>query len=750
MKKYTNPLKRKIKLLISNMPTIHTGNVLLLNRPRKSEMLNLIIRTFKKFRNQFFQSRDAVISMKHQLMLLLTGLSILPILVMGIITYNKAQDTVRAAQESMLSAHAQGIRNSLDSVFTGVEDTLKGIASQTNILILMEDINQDGVVNDTTLLNSTAFSLKNAVKSSDKLYESAFIAGKSGKVLVEGTLAKTSVVGDQIQDTDYYRKIAAKEKFAVGAPFMSKKTGRLVIPVAKSIETLAGWNGTLVVLFDHQRFMEFLGATEIGKTGAIYILDSVGNTVYNSEPLKILTPLDSDIFKASIQGKDTPGIKGFGEYSDSTGARLAAWEPLGEAGWTIVATLSQGEFEQGILQIRNFMLVIVLGTALLASLIAVKYADSLTKPINDLGVLMNRVAGGDLEVESNHRTNREVAELNGSFNRMLENLKGLITGITDASGSVSNASQSLGALSAQTFASAENMLESVEEIAEGAQAQSDDAADGVQRIQLMAASIREVHSQTEGILNAARSTEQVARLGMEQLKTLTTKSDESRSASHHILEEVTELNAELQRISGIVEAISKIANTTNLLSLNAAIEAARAGDAGRGFTVVAQEVRKLADQTAQEAADIRNILQEIQKKAQSMKNTVQKNEAIAEEQNLAVTGTEKAFNLITREIDTTTAKVTLIAEAIEALDQSKEEMILSVSAISAVAAQTSEAAQTARASTQEQFSSVEHLRSQAENLHFLAAALMESIQVFRPSSQVSEEILFLSGLDQTA
>lgn len=700
--------------------------------------------------NRFFRSQDANVSMKHQLMLLLTGLSILPILIMGMITFSKAQETVRAAQESMLSAHAQGIRNSLQSVLNGVEDTLKGIASQTNILILMEDINWDGVVNDTSLLNSTAFSLKNAVKGSDKLYESAFIAGKSGKVLVEGTLAKTSIVGDQIQDADYYRKITSKEKFAVGAPFVSKTTGRLVIPIAKSIDTLAGWNGTLVVLFDHQRFMEFLNATQIGTSGVIYVLDPSGNAVYNPDPGKMLMPLESDLFRDQIQVADMPQINGFGEYRDNTGARLAAWEPLGEAGWTIIATLSRGEFEKGILQIRNFMMGTVLGTVLLASFIAVKYAESLTKPINELGGMMNRVARGDLEVESSLRPNREVSELNDSFNRMLDNLKGLITGITEASGSVSTASQSLGALSAQTFASAENMLESVEEIAEGAEAQSVDAADGVQRIQLMAASIREVHSQTEGILDAARSTERVARQGMEQLKTLSIKSDESRNASHMIRDEVTALNTEIQRISGIVEAISKIASTTNLLSLNAAIEAARAGDSGRGFTVVAQEVRKLAEQTTQEASEIRSILQEIQKKALSMKHAVQKNEAITEEQNLAVAGTEKAFGRIALEIGTTTAKVTLIADAIEALDQSKDEMILSVSAISAVAAQTSEAAQTARASTQEQFSSVEHLRSQAENLHFLSAALMESIQVFQPCEQSSDKVCVFLELNQIA
>lgn len=678
-----------------------------------------------------FPRNNGSVSMKSQLMLLLVGLSILPVLIMGILAYNQAEKAIMSAQESMLSAHAQGIRHSLESVLAGAEDTLNGLASQSNVLILMEDVNQDGIVNDTTLLNTTGFSLKNAVKGSDKLYESAFIADKSGKILVEGSLGKTSTVGQSILDTDYYKGINGQEEFAVGAPFQSEATKRLVIPVATTIKTLAGRTGTLVVLFDHQRFMEFLSTSSIGTTGAIYILDHAGSTVYNPVPDKTMTPLSSDLFTDKIK-VDTPEIsKGFDQYKDPEGVRLAAWDPLGSAGWTIVATLSKGEFEKGILQIRFFMGGVVLITALLASVVALRYAETLTRPIKALGILMNRVAGGELEVEGVHRPNQEVAELNDSFNSMLQNLKKLIFGISEASDSVAETSQSLGALSAQTLASAENMLDSVEEIAKGSQTQSNEAAEGVLLIHTMAASVREIHTQTEGILSSSRSSEAVSAMGLAQLQLLGIKSDESLEASRHIQEEVVGLNEELQRIGGIIEAISKIAKTTNLLALNAAIEAARAGDAGRGFTVVAQEVRKLADQTAQEASSIRTILSAIKEKSLRMDTVVLKNEEAVNEQHLAVTSTKEAFSQISQEIHTTTEKVTRIAEAIAALDQSKDEIIQSVSAIAAVAAQSSDAAQTARAATQEQFSSVEHLRNEADALHFLSAKLVESIRMFK-------------------
>lgn len=717
-------LRRNGKLLPFSPPASRFKNV--------KDTLKGILRALLQLPSALFQGSTAASSMKSQLILILTGLSIVPLLFLGTITFLKAQEALGNAQKSALLAHAQGLRHNLDAVLGGVDDTLKGIASQTNVLILMEDVNQDGTVNDTSLLNSTAFSLKNAVKGSDKLYESAFIAGKNGQVVVESATEQATLLGTYINETDYYRKISAQKDFVIGAPFLSKASGRLVVPTARSIETLAGRSGTLVVLFDHKRFMNFLADSGIGDSGAVYIMDANGSTVFHPDPAKLLLPMTAKLFGAASEEKNDASLTGFSRYHDETGPRLAAWETQQDSGWTIVTTLSRKEFEEGILQIRNFMLVIVLLSVTVASLTAVRYTESLTRPIQELGQLMNRVARGELEGGSTRRPNREVAHLNDSFNEMVTNLKRLTRGISEAGSSVSSASEVLGALSAQTASAAENMLVSVDEIAAGATAQSDEAAQSVLRSQVMADAIREVHVLTDSILTAARSSEKLTQAGIAQISALNVRSFESQQASAEIAREVGALNSEIQRIDGIAEGISKLAKTTNLLALNAAIEAARAGDAGLGFTIVAQEVRKLADQTAQESAAIRSILLEIQKKSHSMKAVVQRNEQAVTAQDLMVRSTEEAFNHIAAQTDATAAQAAFIAEAVQALNRSKEEMLQSVSAISAVASKTAQTAQQARAATQEQFCAVEQLLSQAEDMHQLAGALTASTEAFKP------------------
>jgi methyl-accepting chemotaxis protein len=676
-------------------------------------------------------SRKYAVSMKHQLILLLICLSIFPIILIGTITFSKVNETLTYAQENLLRAHALGIRHSFESVLSGIEASLRGITTQSNVMILMEDVNQDQIIDDKSLYNSTSFSLKNAVRYSEDLYESAFITDKSGTVIVEGTLEKASILGQSIVSEEYYSLLNKDNTFVIGAPYVSSVTQNLVIPVAKSIKNQAGINGTLVVLFNHEKMMSFLQSVEIGNSGSVVIFNTDGTAIYHPDTTQLMLPLTTDLFDEYTNNKQMDSTQGFVQYKDSSNKRLAAWESMPVSGWTIAATLSQNEFDKGITQIKDTMLTIALATALIASVIAVLYANSVIAPIKVLGNLMKRVAEGDLKAENIYEPNREMAELSRSFNMMVANLKTLITEIIEASSQVNDTSKKIGDSSSHTYTAAENTLKSVDEIALGAQAQHQDVGISVSRIHIMASAINDVRNQTHDIQASSKSSELVSQEGMAHMARLNKQSTSSLEASHQIREEVNAMNAELQKIQNTVEAISKISTTTKILALNAAIEAAQAGNAGRGFSVVAQEVRKLAEQTTLEADNIRNLLKQIQVKSKAMEVVVSSNEATVEDQNRAVHATLHAFSRISEEIQCTTAKVTQISEAIEALDQSKIDTIESVSAIAIIAEQTVLASDHARATTQEQFASVEYVKDQAEELHALATNLLKSVEVFK-------------------
>lgn len=688
------------------------------------------------------------VSMKNQLILLLLTMSLLPVIAVGAVTFVKASESLQKSQKTMLIAHADVIRQSLNTVISGVQDTMSGISTQLDVLLLTEDYNSDGIVNDTTVQNSTSFSLENAVKGSEGLFEGALVTGKNGTVIAEGRsdggfrkTSKSSFLGTSYSHKDFTQRIERGESFAVGAPFYSDATGRLVIPVAQSVKTLASRNGMLIILFDQENLMRFLTTMSVGVTGEVYVVDAQGMILFHRDSSQLLTALNPGLYQAQIA--DMQSAEGFGSYIDSGTKRLAAWSLADEAGWTVVSTLAQTEFNQGIVQIQMFVLLTLLLTLALTFYLATSYSHVMTDPIRLLGELMNKVSQGDLSAESSHQPNQEVAALTNSFNQMLSNLKILIQGISNASSSVSTTALSLGGLSAQSAASAENMRTSSERIASGAVAQSEKISDCSAQIAMMAEGLHEVHIQANGILNTAVINENHATHGVQSLNLLREKHSESLAAAHSISTEAAALDEAVHRITGIVAAISNIAKTTNLLALNAAIEAARAGDAGRGFSVVADEVRKLADQTTREACDIRTILNDVQTKALTMMHAIAENEKAVHQQNDAVLSTEASLNQIAEGIRETTSQLSTISHALIRLNHSKDKVLQSMDEISAVSTEAAGTAQEASAATQEQFASVEHLQIEANELNLLAGCLTESIAMFTfdadmPSSAQSE------------
>lgn len=674
------------------------------------------------------------IRMARQLVVLLILISLLPILTMGLMTYQKTQISLENAQQNLLIAQSQGVKHSIASMLSGVEATMRGVSTQSNVMLLMEDANSDGVIDDKTVLNSTNYSLKNAVSYSDGLYESAFIADKRGTIIAEGTGEKHSNIGKTIMDKDYFTALSRELDFAIGSPFISEATTEWVIPVAKSIKNQAGINGTLVFLFNHTQFMAFLNQIHLGETGALVISDHAGIAIYHPQNDKQMQALEGDLFANQLSGANPETLSGFGRYEGLDGMRMVAWEYLPQANWTIGATLSLDAYTAAISGIRKTMVTIAVITALLACVVAFQYTRYLTTPIKTLGGLMHRVAEGDLSVETIPQPTQELDDLNHSFLTMLDNLKSLIFQVVETSQHVNHVSETISKRSSESHEATQILLEAVDTIADDAHTQSLDVMESEKRIHVMAQAIEEIHGQTEGILSASKQTEVVSQNGLTHLQTLRHQAEESQLAAQNIQNEVKAMHHEMDKIQSTVDAIARISKTTNLLSLNAAIEAAQAGDAGRGFTVVAQEVRKLAEQTTVEATSIRQLVQQLQAQSLRMENAASSNEAMVLQQKNAVKSMEEAFEAIAAEIVSTSEKVAKIAHAILSLEQSKGETIASIGAIAEVAVHTASAADMARASTQEQFAAIEILSNQAKDLHALAEDLTTSISVFKTTT----------------
>ncbi|MNO41703.1 Methyl-accepting chemotaxis protein McpS [compost metagenome] len=315
---------------------------------------------------------------------------------------------------------------------------------------------------------------------------------------------------------------------------------------------------------------------------------------------------------------------------------------------------------------------VIIGAVIVSVLIGYAIARSISKPLMRMLGLATEVASGNLTQRADISTKDEVGQLASALNRMVDNLKDLINGIVMNSQSVA--------------ASSEEISASTQEIASTSTTQSVASANITELFKELSLAINSVAESAEEAAELSNETVRTAREGGNVVET----SLQGMQAVNH---QMTQLEEDSRKIGDIIEVIDDIAEQTNLLALNAAIEAARAGEQGRGFAVVADEVRKLAERSSDATKEITKIIKAMQE------NTKQSVRAVAESVEQS-SMTSQAFEQIISMVNSSSLKVNEIAAACEEESAQAAEVMSSVESIAASSEESAAASEETAATCQ--------------------------------------------------
>lgn len=348
--------------------------------------------------------------------------------------------------------------------------------------------------------------------------------------------------------------------------------------------------------------------------------------------------------------------------------------------------------------------------------------------------ITKEISKGNFTVEQMEYVGKdEIGQLSNAINVLSKNMNELLVKVSKAAKSVSNSSNMLNTSSKEVKDGSIQMVSTMEELASGAETQADSATDLTEKMQHFLDSVRVSQQKGKDIANTS---DNVLTITTDGSKLMQESVQQMREIDHIVssaVEQVSGLDKQSEQISKLVEVVKGIADQTNLLALNAAIEAARAGEHGKGFAVVADEVRKLAEQVTNSITEITSIVSSIQHETNDVVVSLGKG---YEEVKTGIQHIEKTgdrFDTIDSAVSSMVNGVTQVAEHLSEIAIGSEQMNALISDIASVSEEAAAGVEQTSASTQQSSSAMDEITHKANDLATLADDLNDEVAVFKLS-----------------
>lgn len=468
-----------------------------------------------------------------------------------------------------------------------------------------------------------------------------------------------------------------------------------------------------------------LSKIKIGDTGQIVIVDSENNLISSPNAEAVETKFDTPLNQSD---------------SDSTGSsiaeldsnrKLVVYKAMKVSDWRIAAVAPVKELVKETSRIQTVTWVMALIAMAVAGIAGFFVARMIGGPLAKLRNLMKEGERGNLTVRMNYSSSDEIGQLSASFNEMMEQITRLVKQTNESASEVLRTAGELLNASKKTAVSAKEIAVATEEIANGASSLAIEAEKGSSLTNEIGGQMRQVVESNMEMGGSAAVVQQESERGTTYMSDLIIKTNATEEMTRSMVEKVDRLKDSTSSIRKILEVLNNMTKQTNILSLNATIEAARAGAAGKGFMVVADEIRKLAEQSKQSIEVVGQITETIQTEIDETVSALSTAYPVFQEQIQSVKEAEQIFKQVQGHMSSFVVQLESATQSIQLLDQSQLVLNEAMTNVSAVSEESSATSQEVASLSNEQLNVSEGLVRLSESLEQLSTSLQQSLDKFR-------------------
>lgn len=538
-----------------------------------------------------------------------------------------------------------------------------------------------------------------------------------------GTIINSSTNSGGISSSQEWYKQANNDpsKVYISEPFTKEDSQAAFITLSKKLT-----DGSGVVAFEMKidQLKEMINKAKIGNEGYPQVLDQNSKfLIHPNQPVG--APANNAEHKYMFEHES-----GTTEYMLENEEKKLMFTTNETTGWKISGTMYSNEIAEEARPILvNTVTVIgisIIGAAFLVFIIL----SSILRPLKRLIAATEKINAGNLNEQIQVRSQDELGQLSNSFNEMVSSLRSMVQQVNLSAVTLTASSEELTASAEESNHSAKEIAQKTQQMAVGSDEQLNSINGAATAITQMSAGIQQIAAHSEEVSTLTTSTLELSTNGANSVQNVIHQMNDIHNTVQDTATIIASLGNRSKEIVNIVSMITEISSQTNLLALNAAIEAARAGEHGKGFAVVADEVRKLAEQSTTSAQQISDLIMSIQKETEQAVASMQSGTSKVES---GVETTHKfgeLFKIINERVTEVSERVQEVAASINQMSVGSEQIVDSIEIVKELAEEGSKVSRGNSKISENQLQTIEEVTAAAQSLARLAEDMQHTLSKF--------------------